>query len=183
MVHCLHLKQRGRGQPVPVRGTWYREKSDDPPYGGPNCPRVTVGSARSSHLLPPRDREWDKGLLKQGDILLLVAGGSQLSATLLPCPQPPGQPASQVKNALFPPSALPLLTLPTSRPTAEPTLAPTLTSTFLIFGVPVVVGFILVLATLCGFLACKVGKWRRKRKAADEKDKGRRPLPLPLTTP
>ncbi|XP_008634861.1 tumor necrosis factor receptor superfamily member 13C-like isoform X1 [Corvus cornix cornix] len=55
--------------------------------------------------------------------------------------------------------------------TTEPTLAPTLTSTFLIFGVLVVVGLILVLAALCGFLACKVGKWRRKRKAADEEDK------------
>ncbi|KAM4781995.1 tumor necrosis factor receptor superfamily member 13C isoform 1-T1 [Cyanocitta cristata] len=53
----------------------------------------------------------------------------------------------------------------------EPTLAPTLTSTFLIFGVLVVVGLILVLAALCGFLACKVGKWRRKRKAAEEEDK------------
>ncbi|XP_042635091.1 uncharacterized protein LOC116995201 [Catharus ustulatus] len=81
--------------------------------------------------------------------------------------------ASQVKNAatLLPPSALPLLTLPASRPTAEPTLAPTLTSTFLIFGVPLVVGLILVLAAFCGFLACKVGKQRRKRKAADEEDK------------
>lgn len=83
----------------------------------------------------------------------------------------------------FPASALPLLTLPASRPTAEPTLAPTLTSTFLIFGVLVVVGLILVLAALCGFLACKVGKWRRKRKTADEEDKGRGPLPLPLTIP
>ncbi|XP_009085194.1 tumor necrosis factor receptor superfamily member 13C-like isoform X1 [Serinus canaria] len=55
--------------------------------------------------------------------------------------------------------------------TTEPTLAPTLTSTFLIFGVPVVVGFILVLAALCVFLACKEGKRRRKRKAAEEEDK------------
>ncbi|XP_038011650.1 tumor necrosis factor receptor superfamily member 13C isoform X2 [Motacilla alba alba] len=53
----------------------------------------------------------------------------------------------------------------------KPTLAPTLTSTFLIFGVPVVVGFILVLAAVCVFLACKEGKRRRKRKAADEEDK------------
>ncbi|XP_039918679.1 tumor necrosis factor receptor superfamily member 13C [Hirundo rustica] len=83
------------------------------------------------------------------------------------------RPASQVKNAaaLLPPSALPLLTLPASCSTAEPTLAPTLTSTFQIFGVPVLVGVILVLATLCGFLACKVEKWRRKRKAADEENK------------
>uniref|UniRef100_A0A8C5TM50 Tumour necrosis factor receptor 13C TALL-1 binding domain-containing protein n=1 Tax=Malurus cyaneus samueli TaxID=2593467 RepID=A0A8C5TM50_9PASS len=70
-------------------------------------------------------------------------------------------------------SALPLLTLPVSHPTAEPTLAPNVTSTFLIFGVPAVVGIILVLAVLCGFLACKVGKRRRKKKVADEKDKGR----------
>lgn len=49
------------------------------------APGVTLGKAGSSHLLPPRDRERDKGLNKQGDILLLVAGGSQLSATVLPC--------------------------------------------------------------------------------------------------
>ncbi|XP_014162839.1 tumor necrosis factor receptor superfamily member 13C-like [Geospiza fortis] len=55
--------------------------------------------------------------------------------------------------------------------TTEPTLAPSLSSTFLIFGVPVVVGFILVLAAVCVFLACKEGKRRRKRKAADEEDK------------
>ncbi|XP_066407245.1 tumor necrosis factor receptor superfamily member 13C [Molothrus aeneus] len=84
-----------------------------------------------------------------------------------------GRPASQVKNAaaLLPPSAFPLLTLPASHPTAEPTLAPTLSSTFLIFGVPVVVGLILVLAAICVFLACKEGKQRRKRKATDEEDK------------
>ncbi|XP_059673317.1 tumor necrosis factor receptor superfamily member 13C [Gavia stellata] len=58
---------------------------------------------------------------------------------------------------------------------AAPTsgLAPTLPSvdlpsTLLIFGVPAVVGLILALAALWGFLACKVGKQRRKRKAADE---------------
>ncbi|KAM4900867.1 tumor necrosis factor receptor superfamily member 13C isoform 1-T1 [Sylvia borin] len=77
-------------------------------------------------------------------------------------------------------TTLPLLTLPASRPTAEPTLATSLTSTFLIFGVPVVVGFILVLATLCGFLACKMGKWRRKRKAADEEDKENTDIATPL---
>uniref|UniRef100_A0A8C3XHN0 Tumour necrosis factor receptor 13C TALL-1 binding domain-containing protein n=1 Tax=Cyanoderma ruficeps TaxID=181631 RepID=A0A8C3XHN0_9PASS len=63
---------------------------------------------------------------------------------------------------------------------AEPTRATTLTSTFLIFGVPVVVGFTLVLATLCGFLACKVGKWRRKRKGADEEDKENIDIATPL---
>ncbi|XP_059329411.1 tumor necrosis factor receptor superfamily member 13C-like [Ammospiza nelsoni] len=55
--------------------------------------------------------------------------------------------------------------------TTEPTLAPTLSSTFLIFGVPVLVGLILVVAAICVFLACKEGKQRRKRKAADEEDK------------
>ncbi|CAN8211508.1 unnamed protein product [Coccothraustes coccothraustes] len=64
--------------------------------------------------------------------------------------------------------------------TTEPTLAPTLTSTFLIFGVPVVVGLILVLAAICVFLACKEGKRRRKRKAADEEDKENIDTPSPL---
>ncbi|NWR87049.1 TR13C factor, partial [Furnarius figulus] len=77
-------------------------------------------------------------------------------------------------------TTLSLLTLPASRPTAEPTLAPTLTSTFLIFGVSVAVGFILVLAALCGFLACKVGKWRRKRKATDEEAKANMDTDSPL---
>ncbi|NWX41373.1 TR13C factor, partial [Steatornis caripensis] len=60
---------------------------------------------------------------------------------------------------------------------AAPTsaLAPTLPSvdlpsTLLIFGVPVVVGLILALAAVWGFLACKVGKQRRKRKTADEEE-------------
>ncbi|XP_064316065.1 tumor necrosis factor receptor superfamily member 13C [Phalacrocorax carbo] len=77
-------------------------------------------------------------------------------------------------------TTLPLLTLPASHPSAEPShtaptsaLAPTLPSvdlpsTLLIFGVPAVVGLILALAALWGFLACKVGKRRRKRKTADE---------------
>ncbi|XP_075584106.1 tumor necrosis factor receptor superfamily member 13C [Pelecanus crispus] len=77
-------------------------------------------------------------------------------------------------------STLPLLTLPAPHPTAEPTrmvptstLVPTLLSvdlpsTLLIFGISVVVGLVLALAALWGFLACKVRKWRRKRKAADE---------------
>ncbi|KAM6095612.1 tumor necrosis factor receptor superfamily member 13C isoform 1-T1 [Chlamydotis macqueenii] len=52
-------------------------------------------------------------------------------------------------------------------------LAPTLpsvemSSTLLIFGVPVVVGLILALGALWGFLACKVSKQRRKKKAVDE---------------
>lgn len=56
-----------------------------------------------------------------------------------------------------------------------------LPSTLLIFGVPAVVGLILALAALWGFLACKVGKQRRKRKAADEEAKGRGPLALPVS--
>lgn len=105
------------------------------------------------------------------------------------------RPAGWVGNAaaLLPSPALPLLTLPASRPTAEPgraaptsALAPTipsadLPSTLLIFGVPAAVGLILVLAALWGFLACKVGKQRRKRKAADEDAEGRGPLALPVT--
>ncbi|XP_071588457.1 tumor necrosis factor receptor superfamily member 13C [Heliangelus exortis] len=58
-------------------------------------------------------------------------------------------------------------TVPTS--VLTPTLpSVNLPSTLLIFGIPVVVGFILAMAALWGFLACKVGKQRRKRKAADE---------------
>ncbi|KAL2309149.1 hypothetical protein Nmel_005332 [Mimus melanotis] len=77
-------------------------------------------------------------------------------------------------------TTLPLLTLPASHPTAEPTLAPTLTSTFLIFGVPLLVGLILVLAAFCGFLACKMGKQRRRRKAVDEEDKENIDIASPL---
>ncbi|XP_030118763.4 tumor necrosis factor receptor superfamily member 13C [Taeniopygia guttata] len=64
--------------------------------------------------------------------------------------------------------------------TTEPTLAPTTTSTFLIFGLPVVVGFILVLAAICVFLACKEGKQRRRRRAADEEDKENTDITSPL---
>ncbi|KAJ7425947.1 TNF receptor superfamily member 13C [Willisornis vidua] len=64
--------------------------------------------------------------------------------------------------------------------TTEPTLAPTLTSTFLIFGVLVAGAFILILAALCGFLACKVGKWKRKRKATDEEAKANMATDSPL---
>uniref|UniRef100_A0A8C5NI10 TR13C factor n=1 Tax=Junco hyemalis TaxID=40217 RepID=A0A8C5NI10_JUNHY len=76
-------------------------------------------------------------------------------------------------------TTLPLLTLPASHPTAEPTLAPTLSSTFLIFGVPVLVGLILVLAAVCVFWACKEGKQKRKRKAASHGILG----PLPSQDP
>ncbi|XP_054660364.1 tumor necrosis factor receptor superfamily member 13C isoform X2 [Grus americana] len=68
------------------------------------------------------------------------------------------------------------------------TLAPTLPSmnlpsTLLIFGVPAVVGLILALAALWGFLACKVGKRRRKRKAADEEAKANMDAASPLHSP
>ncbi|KAM9388143.1 tumor necrosis factor receptor superfamily member 13C [Phaethornis superciliosus] len=80
-------------------------------------------------------------------------------------------------------TTLPFLTLLTFYSTAKPTntvptfvLTPTLPSvdlpsTVLIFGIPVVVGFILAMAALWGFLAWKVGKQRRKRKAKDEEAK------------
>ncbi|KAM6089744.1 tumor necrosis factor receptor superfamily member 13C [Theristicus caerulescens] len=89
-------------------------------------------------------------------------------------------------------TTLPLLTSLASRPTAEPArtaptsaLAPTLSSvdlpsTLLIFGVPAVVGLILILAALWGFLACKVGKQRRKRKAADEEAEANMDATSPL---
>ncbi|XP_010180927.1 PREDICTED: tumor necrosis factor receptor superfamily member 13C [Mesitornis unicolor] len=67
-------------------------------------------------------------------------------------------------NATEPARAVPTSALAPTLPSAD------LPSTLLIFGVPAVVGFILILATLLGFLACKVGKWRRKRKAADKED-------------
>ncbi|KFU88666.1 hypothetical protein M959_09542, partial [Chaetura pelagica] len=85
-----------------------------------------------------------------------------------------------------------LLTLPAFHPTAEPsstvptsTLAPTppsvdLPSTVLIFGIPAVVGVILAVAVLWGFLACKVGRQRRKRKAADEEAEANVDAALPL---
>ncbi|KAM7129586.1 tumor necrosis factor receptor superfamily member 13C [Ciconia maguari] len=92
-------------------------------------------------------------------------------------------------------TTLPLLTLLASRPTAEPTrVAPTsalvptlpavdLPSTLLIIGVPAVVGLILALAALWGFLACKVGKRRRKRKAADEEAEANMDATSPLPSP
>ncbi|XP_029897117.1 tumor necrosis factor receptor superfamily member 13C isoform X2 [Aquila chrysaetos chrysaetos] len=70
---------------------------------------------------------------------------------------------------------------------AAPTsaLAPTipsadLPSTLLLFGVPAAVGLILALAALWGFLACKVGKQRRKRKAADEEAEANMDATSPL---
>ncbi|KFV17036.1 hypothetical protein N339_12577, partial [Pterocles gutturalis] len=92
-------------------------------------------------------------------------------------------------------ATLPLLTLPASCPTADPAhptptsaLEPTspsvdLPSTLLIFWVPAVVGLILALATLWGFLTCKVGKRRRKRKAADEEAEANVDAACPLPSP
>lgn len=81
---------------------------------------------------------------------------------------------------------LPLLTLPAFCTAADPALGapssdtlPTvpsmdLPSSLLIFGVPVLVGLLLALAALWGFLACKLGKRRRKRRKAEQKAEGRR---------
>ncbi|POI34579.1 hypothetical protein CIB84_001669 [Bambusicola thoracicus] len=49
-----------------------------------------------------------------------------------------------------------------------------LPSSLLIFGVPVLVGLLLALAALWGFLACKLGKRRRKRRKAEQEVEGRR---------
>ncbi|XP_009321020.1 PREDICTED: tumor necrosis factor receptor superfamily member 13C [Pygoscelis adeliae] len=73
-----------------------------------------------------------------------------------------------------------------SAPTSA--LAPTLPSvdllsTLLIFGVPAVVGLILSLAAFWGFLVCKVGKPRRKRKAADEEAEANMDAASPLPSP
>ncbi|NXK24826.1 TR13C factor, partial [Arenaria interpres] len=88
-----------------------------------------------------------------------------------------------------------LLTLPVFHFTAEPArMAPTsaleptlpsvdLPSTLLIFGVPAVVGLILALAALWGFLACKVGKQRRTRKAVDEEAEANMDACSPLPGP
>ncbi|XP_068796880.1 tumor necrosis factor receptor superfamily member 13C isoform X2 [Struthio camelus] len=77
----------------------------------------------------------------------------------------------------------PVLTLPVFPSTAEPAhAAPTsalipsppsadLPGTLLIFVVPVVVGLILALAAIWGFLAWKVGRQRKKRKKPDEESK------------
>ncbi|XP_009981828.1 PREDICTED: tumor necrosis factor receptor superfamily member 13C [Tauraco erythrolophus] len=64
-------------------------------------------------------------------------------------------------NTTEPAHAAPTSTLTPTLPSME------LPSTFLIIGVPAIVGFILALA-IWGFLACKVGKQKRKRKVADE---------------
>ncbi|NXG32486.1 TR13C factor, partial [Dromaius novaehollandiae] len=77
----------------------------------------------------------------------------------------------------------PILTLPVFPSTAEPAhAAPTsaliplppsvdLPGTVLIFGIPALVGLILALAAIWGFLAWKVGRQRRKRKKPDEESK------------
>ncbi|NXN21114.1 TR13C factor, partial [Nycticryphes semicollaris] len=55
-----------------------------------------------------------------------------------------------------------------------------LPSTLLIFGVPAVVGLILAMAALWGFLAFKVGKQRKTRNAADEETKANMDAASPL---
>ncbi|XP_054044796.1 tumor necrosis factor receptor superfamily member 13C isoform X2 [Rissa tridactyla] len=83
---------------------------------------------------------------------------------------------------LFKENAKPARMAPTSP--LVPTLPSVdLPSTLLIFGVPAVVGLILALAALWGFLACKVGKQRRKRKAADEEAKANTDAASPLPEP
>ncbi|NXW56362.1 TR13C factor, partial [Eurystomus gularis] len=80
-------------------------------------------------------------------------------------------------NTTEPASAAPTSTPVPTIPSAG------LPSTLLIFGVPVAVGIILALAALWGFLACKVGKRRRKRKVADEEAKANMDTASPLPSP
>ncbi|XP_026724405.1 tumor necrosis factor receptor superfamily member 13C isoform X2 [Athene cunicularia] len=80
---------------------------------------------------------------------------------------------------LFKDNTKPARMVPTSTP------APTLTSvdlpsTLLIFGVPAAVGLILSLAAFLGFLACKVGKRRKKRKAVDKEAEANMDATSPL---
>ncbi|XP_063179842.1 tumor necrosis factor receptor superfamily member 13C isoform X1 [Chroicocephalus ridibundus] len=93
----------------------------------------------------------------------------------------PGLPTKHLQLQVFTP-AEPARMAPTSP--LVPTLPSVdLPSTLLIFGVPAVVGLILALAALWGFLACKVGKQRRKRKAADEEAKANTDAASPLPEP
>ncbi|XP_061212925.1 tumor necrosis factor receptor superfamily member 13C isoform X2 [Neopsephotus bourkii] len=81
------------------------------------------------------------------------------------------------KENTKPASAVPASALEPTHPSTD------LPSTLLIFGVPAAVVFVLVLATLLGFLVCKLGKWRRKMKAADKEAQANMeatsPLPIP----
>ncbi|XP_069710492.1 tumor necrosis factor receptor superfamily member 13C [Phaenicophaeus curvirostris] len=54
---------------------------------------------------------------------------------------------------------------------------------FLIFGVLTVMGIILVLAALWGFMACKVGKKRRKSKVVDQEAEANVDTTSPLPSP
>ncbi|KAM9026181.1 tumor necrosis factor receptor superfamily member 13C isoform 1-T1 [Ara ararauna] len=81
------------------------------------------------------------------------------------------------ENTTEPASAVPTSALEPTHPSMD------LPSTLVIFGVPAAVVLVLVLATLLGFLVCKLGKWRRKRKAADKEAQANMeatsPLPIP----
>ncbi|XP_057286926.1 tumor necrosis factor receptor superfamily member 13C isoform X2 [Pezoporus wallicus] len=81
------------------------------------------------------------------------------------------------KENTKPASAVPASALEPTHPSMG------LPSTLLIFGVPAAVVFVLVLATLLGFLVCKLGKWRRKTKEADKEAQANMeatsPLPIP----
>uniref|UniRef100_A0A8V5GI11 Uncharacterized protein n=1 Tax=Melopsittacus undulatus TaxID=13146 RepID=A0A8V5GI11_MELUD len=77
------------------------------------------------------------------------------------------------ENTTEPASAVPASALEPTHPSID------LSSTLLIFGVPAAVVFILVLATLLGFLVCKLRKWRRKTKAEDKEAQATSPLPTP----
>ncbi|XP_062480172.1 tumor necrosis factor receptor superfamily member 13C isoform X2 [Pezoporus occidentalis] len=81
------------------------------------------------------------------------------------------------KENTKPASAVPASALEPTHPSMD------LPSTLLLFGVPAAVVFVLVLATLLGFLVCKLGKRRRKTKEADKEAQANMeatsPLPIP----
>lgn len=75
MKHCLHQSRGEEGSQFQSeergveRSQMISPRVDQPPLRG------YYEKSRNSYLLPPRGRERDKGLIKQGDILFLVAGG------------------------------------------------------------------------------------------------------------
>uniref|UniRef100_A0A8B9F1G9 TNF receptor superfamily member 13C n=1 Tax=Amazona collaria TaxID=241587 RepID=A0A8B9F1G9_9PSIT len=77
------------------------------------------------------------------------------------------------ENTTEPASAVPTSALEPTHPSMA------LPSTLLIFGVPAAAVSVLVLATILGFLVCKLGNWRRKRKAADKEAQATSTLPIP----
>ncbi|NXP14728.1 TR13C factor, partial [Thinocorus orbignyianus] len=78
------------------------------------------------------------------------------------------------ENATEPARMVPTSALTPTLPSVD------LPNTLLIFGVPAVVGLILALAALWGFLACKVSKQRKTRKAADEETEANMDAASPL---